>query len=152
MERSSRQLSVLLVEGSRDDEEATIHTLTKSKLVDRTIVARNGAEALEVLLPEETQPGRDETESSLVLLALDLPKMNGLDLLVRLRRDDRTRETPVVILTSSKKEHDLIRAYKAGANDFIRKPLTVEKLRETLRKLRLPPLANDRPSRGDRRA
>jgi two-component system response regulator len=111
---------VLLVEDNPDDEMLTLRSLKKNKVINEVTVARDGAEALDILFPggvaAEVQPG-------LILLDLNLPKIDGLEVLRRIREDERTQVIPVVILTSSKLDEDILASYRGGANAFVRKPV-----------------------------
>ncbi len=115
---------ILLVEDHPDDEELTMRALAKNNILNQVVVARDGVQALEYLLGTGAHAGRDTTVMpQLILLDLKLPKIDGLEVLRRLRADERTRFLPIVILTSSKEEQDLIKSYKLGANSYVRKPV-----------------------------
>jgi len=115
---------ILLVEDHPDDEELTMRALAKNNILNQVVVARDGVQALEYLLGTGAHAGRDTTVMpQLILLDLKLPKIDGLEVLRRLRANERTRFLPIVILTSSKEEQDLIKSYKLGANSYIRKPV-----------------------------
>lgn len=119
---------ILLVEDNPDDEALTIRAFRKSKLVNEIVVAHDGAEALDFLFGREKYAGRDVSAlPAVVLLDLRLPKIDGLEVLRRVRADNRTKLVPVVILTSSKEEQDLINGYLSGANSYIRKPVDFDK-------------------------
>lgn len=119
---------ILLVEDNPDDEALTIRAFKKSKLVNEVVVAHDGAEALDYLFGRGAHAGRDSILlPAVVLLDLRLPKIDGLEVLRRIRADDRTKLVPVVILTSSKEEQDLINGYQSGANSYIRKPVDFDK-------------------------
>ncbi len=112
---------ILLVEDNPDDVDLTLRAFKKSNLLNEVVVARDGVEALAYLLGDE---GKSEVLSpQVVLLDLKLPKIDGLEVLRRLRADDRTRLLPVVVLTSSREEQDLVTSYRLGANSYIRKPV-----------------------------
>ena len=113
---------VLLVEDNPDDVELTLRALKRARVVNPVHVARDGAEALELLLGEG---GR--LRPRVILLDLKLPRVNGLEVLERIRADERTRALPVVVLTSSREEPDIRRAYELGANSYIVKPVEFEK-------------------------
>lgn len=115
---------ILLVEDNADDVDLTIRAFERSELLHQIVVARDGREALDYLFAEGAHLGRDpELAPRVVLLDLNLPKLNGLDVLKRMRADERTRRVPVVILTSSKEEQDRLQSYNLGANSFVRKPV-----------------------------
>jgi two-component system response regulator len=120
----ARNRIILLVEDNADDVDLTLRAFEKSKVVNKIIVARDGGEALEYLFATGAHSGRDVTlMPEVVLLDLKLPRIDGLDVLRRMRADDRTRRLPVVVLTSSSEEQDLVRSYNLGANSFVRKPV-----------------------------
>jgi two-component system response regulator len=115
---------ILLVEDNASDEALTLRALQKSKILNPVVVARDGVEALDYLFGEGAHAGRDTAEQpSLVLLDLKLPKLDGIEVLQRLRADERTRLLPVVILTSSNEDRDRLSSYHSGANSFVRKPV-----------------------------
>jgi len=120
---------ILLVEDNRDDEKLTLRALQKNNIVNPVVVARDGAEALELLIGSRAQA------FGLVLLDLKLPRVPGLKVLERLRGDPRTKLVPVVILTSSKEEADLVEGYSLGANSYIRKPVDFQKFVEAAAQL-----------------
>ena len=118
------QKMILLVEDNADDEELTMRTLRKAKIVNEVVVARDGNEALEFLFGTGKHAGRDVSHMpTVVLLDLKLPKLNGIDVLRRLRADPRTRLLPVVVLTSSSEDEDMVKSYESGANSYVRKPV-----------------------------
>ena len=115
---------ILLVEDNPDDEALTIRALRKNNIVNEVIVVRDGAEALEYLFGSGAFAERNMSDMpAVILLDLRLPKIDGLEVLQRVRADDRTKMLPVVILTSSKEEQDLINGYRHGANSYVRKPV-----------------------------
>ncbi len=115
---------ILLVEDNPDDEALTVRALKKNKILNEVVVARDGVQALDYLFGQGSYAGRDTTETpQVVLLDLKLPKLDGLEVLRRLRADDRTKLLPVVILTSSNEERDRVRGYGLGANSYVRKPV-----------------------------
>lgn len=129
---------ILLVEDNADDEELTLRALKKNNISNKVKVVRDGAEALDFLFCAGAYAERDPHEvPQVVLLDLKLPKVDGLEVLRRLRADERTRLQPVVILTSSKEEQDLIEGYKQGANSYIRKPVDFNQFMEAVRQLGL---------------
>ena len=115
---------VLLVEDNPDDEELTRMAFEGSRLLNELIVVRDGAEALDFLFRTGVHAGRDpRVVPQLVLLDLKLPKVGGLEVLRRMREDERTRSIPVVMLTSSQEQEDVLRSYELGANAYVRKPV-----------------------------
>ena len=129
---------ILLVEDNPDDEALTLRALEKNDIHNQVVVARDGAEALDYLFAEGGHAGRDpEDLPQLVLLDLKLPKVDGLEVLKRLRDDQRTRRLPVVILTSSNEQRDIVAGYDLGANSYIRKPVDFAHFTETVRQLGL---------------
>jgi len=129
---------ILLVEDNPDDEELSVHALTKSNIINNVHVARDGAEAIEYLFASGPHAGRDVSDlPAVVLLDLKLPKIDGLQVLQRIREDQRTSLLPVVILTSSSEEQDLLRGYKLGANSYIRKPVDFLKFADAVKQLQL---------------
>jgi two-component system response regulator len=129
---------ILLVEDNPDDELLTLRALKKSNILNDVVVARDGAEALDYLFGEGTHADRDaKMLPQVVLLDLKLPKIDGLEVLRRLRADDRTALLPVVILTSSDEERDIVASYRLGANSFIRKPVDFSQFSEAVQQLGL---------------
>ena len=130
--------SILLVEDNVDDEALTLRALKKNNILNEVIVAHDGSEALDYLFGLGKYEGRDlNIMPAVVLLDLKLPRIDGLEVLRRLRSEDRTRLLPVVILTSSKEEHDLARGYTLGANSYIRKPVDFNQFTDAIRQLGL---------------
>ena len=129
---------ILLVEDNPDDEALTLLALKKNNIANKVIVARDGVEALDYLFGTGAHAGRNPSElPAVVLLDLKLPKVDGLEVLQRVRVDERTRLLPVVVLTSSKEEKDVIESYSLGANSYIRKPVDFEQFTESVRHLGL---------------
>jgi two-component system response regulator len=115
---------ILLVEDNPDDEELTLLSLRKNSLANEIIVVRDGAEAIDFLFGQGQYAGRDVSRMpAVVLLDLKLPKLDGLGVLKRLRAEERTRMLPVVVLTSSSQDADVIASYHLGANSYVRKPV-----------------------------
>lgn len=115
---------ILLVEDNPDDEELTMRALKKNNISNEIVVARDGAEALDYLFARGKYSKRDTSiMPQLILLDLKLPKIDGIEVLKQIRSDDRTKLLPVVILTLSKEQQDLVDGYSSGANSYIRKPI-----------------------------
>ena len=129
---------ILLVEDNADDEALTLRALKKNNINNEVIVAHDGVEALDFLFGTGVHAGRDlDVMPHVILLDLKLPKIDGLEVLKRLRADERTRLLPVVILTSSKEQQDLISGYSFGANSYVRKPVDFTQFVEAVRQLGL---------------
>jgi len=126
---------ILLVEDNPDDEELTIRALSRNNILNTVEVARDGVEALERLFGPQGGPA--PALPAIVLLDLKLPKIGGLEVLRQIRSNARTRLLPVVILTSSKEEQDLISGYRLGANSYVRKPVDFAKFVDAVRQLGL---------------
>lgn len=129
---------ILLVEDNPDDEELTVRTLKKNNIMNKIIVAHDGVEALDYLFGKGKYAKRDITNLPvIVMLDIKLPKINGLELLKRIRTDKRTKLIPVVILTSSDEERDLVESYKLGANSYVRKPVDFNQFQSAVKQLAL---------------
>ena len=129
---------ILLVEDNPDDEELTLRALKQSHVVNAVIVVRDGEEALEYLFATGRYADRDVRNlPQVVLLDLKLPKLGGLDVLKRVRADSRTSLLPVVILTSSSEEEDILSSYRLGANSYVRKPVEFQRFAEAVKNLGL---------------
>jgi two-component system response regulator len=127
---------ILLVEDNSDDEALTLRALKKHNILNEVVVARDGAEALDFLFGTGSYAGRDlNIMPEVILLDINLPKINGLEVLEKIRANERTRLLPVVILTTSNEEQDKIRSYTLGANSFIRKPVDFQQFSEAIRQL-----------------
>ncbi len=125
---------ILLVEDNPRDEALTLRALKKNNILNDVVVARDGVEALDYFFGD----GRDHTSMpQLILLDLKLPKVSGLEVLQKLRADERTRRLPVVVFTSSSEEEDMIKSYDLGANSYVRKPVNFEQFVEATRQLGL---------------
>ena len=129
---------ILLVEDNSRDEALTLRALKKSNIINEVIVARDGVEALDYLFGTGKHAGRDMTVTpQLILLDLKLPKLNGLQVLQKIRTDERTRRLPVVVFTSSSEEEDMLMSYNLGANSYVRKPVDFEHFLEATKQLGL---------------
>lgn len=126
--------AILLVEDNPNDEALTLRALKKSNFANPVVIVRDGAEALDYLFARGAHAAREKLPQ-LVLLDLKLPKVDGLEVLKALRADERTRLLPVVILTSSLEEQDLIQGYSLGANSYVRKPVNFADFVEAVRQL-----------------
>lgn len=141
--------AILLVEDNPDDELLTLEALEANRVGNKVIVARNGVEALDYLLGEGAYAGRDVMDlPAVVLLDLKLPKIDGLEVLRRIRADERIRLLPVVILTSSNEEEDRIKGYSLGANSYVRKPVDFDEFVKAAGQLGLYWLLLNQPPRG----
>jgi two-component system response regulator len=129
---------ILLVEDNADDEALTMRAFRRNNIRNEIIVARDGAAALEYLFGTGAYEGRDPLAlPQVVLLDLKLPKVDGLEVLKRIRADQRTALLPVVILTSSKEQQDIVNGYKFGCNSYVRKPVDFDQFMEAARQLGL---------------
>ncbi len=146
-----RKKVILLVEDNPDDELLTLRALKKDNVVNEVMVAHDGAEALDYLFGTGMYDGRDvDVMPQVILLDLRLPKVDGLEVLRRLRADERTKLLPVVVLTSSDEKRDIVESYSLGANSYIRKPVDFDQFVEAVSQLQLYWLIlNEPPPRGD---
>ncbi len=129
---------ILLVEDNPDDVTLTLRALKKNNIFNEVVVAKDGVEALDYLFGAGIYAGRDTSVMPVVtLLDLKLPKIDGLEVLKRVRANDKTKLIPIVILTSSKEENDIINGYSLGANSYIRKPVDFEQFNIAVRELGL---------------
>jgi CheY-like chemotaxis protein len=123
-DKAMSERTILLVEDNPDDEEFTLRSLHRAHVGNEIVVARDGVEALVFLFGQNAYAGRDLTVMpAVVLLDLKLPKLSGIDVLRRIRADPRTRFVPVVVLTSSNEDEDMLDSYESGANSYVRKPV-----------------------------
>lgn len=134
---SASEKVILLVEDNPDDEALTIRAFEKNHIRNPVVVLRDGAEALDWLFARGAHAGRTPGDPQVVLLDLKLPKVDGLEVLQQLRANETTRLLPVVILTSSKEESDLIRGYQLHANSYIRKPVEFERFVDAVKEIGL---------------
>jgi two-component system response regulator len=146
---SDHPMEILLVEDNPNDVELTLHAFRKHNLTNHVKVVRDGAEALDYLFRDGAYESRPDVCPKVVLLDLKLPKIDGLEVLRRMRQDPRTRHVPVVVLTSSYDERDVIESYNVGANSYIVKPVDFVQFTEAMRTLNLYwLLLNRSPSSG----
>jgi len=130
--------TILLVEDNPDDEALTLRALKKNNILNEIIVARDGVEALDFIFGTGTFAGRDVRDlPQVILLDLKLPRVNGFEVLTKIRADERTKLLPVVILTSSREEQDLAKGYGLGANSYVRKPVDFNQFFEAVGQLGL---------------
>ena len=129
--------AILLVEDNPDDEALTLRAFHKNNITNEVVVARDGAEALDYLFKTGTYANRDSTLPQIVILDLKVPKISGLEVLRRLRAAPETKLLPVVILTSSNEERDLLEGYGLGANSYVRKPVDFGEFLDAVRQLGL---------------
>jgi len=142
--------TILLVEDNPDDETLTLRALSKSNILNKVVVARDGAEALDYLFGTGIHDGRDTSiQPQMILLDLKLPKVDGLEVLKRLRADPRTALLPVTILTTSNEERDIVTSYQLGVNSYVCKPVDSDSFMDAVRQLGLYWLVlNTAPSTG----
>lgn len=138
---ASEPKTILLVEDNADDEQLTLRAMRQSEVPNIIRVARDGAEALEAVF------GANARLPDLILLDLKLPKVSGLEVLQKLRSDEKTRGLPVVVLTSSDEEKDIVESYNLGANSYIRKPVDFDEFIDAVRQLGLYWLSMNRTRR-----
>ncbi len=132
------EAEILLVEDSPEDADLAVHALRREKLANNIVIARDGEEALDFLFCRAGYADRSfEHPPKLVLLDLKLPKVGGIEILKQIKSDPRTKTIPVVILTSSKEERDLVDGYNLGANSYIQKPVNFDQFRDTVKTLGL---------------
>lgn len=125
---------ILLVEDNPDDVALTLRALRKSRICEKVVVARDGVEAIDYFFGDDANGAQRQKEMPhLVVLDLKLPRVDGLEVLRRMRADDRTKYIPVVVLTTSNEEQDIVNCYRYGANSYIRKPVNYSRFNEVLR-------------------
>jgi two-component system response regulator len=148
------EVDILLVDDSQDDVDLTMHALRSEKLANKIVVVRDGEEALEFIFCSGAFASRSfDHPPKLILLDLKLPKVDGMQVLKQIKGDPRTKQIPVVMMTSSKEERDLVSGYKLGANSYIQKPVDFEEFRKTVKLLGMywlmvnqPPPTNGKPT------
>jgi two-component system, response regulator len=141
------ELDILLVEDNQDDQDLALHALRREKLANHIFVARDGEEALDFLFCRGAFAQRSfEHPPKLVLLDLKLAKLDGMEVLKQIKGDSRTKTIPVVIMTSSKEERDLVAGYNLGANSYIQKPVDFDQFRETVKSVGLYWLVINQPA------
>jgi two-component system, response regulator len=137
---------ILLVEDNPDDAELTLRAFRKSKVLNEIVVVSDGVEALDYLFGTGTHAGRDpKVKPEVILLDLKLPKIGGLEVLRRMRAEEQTRRIPVVVLTSSNEERDVLSSYDLGANSFVRKPVDFAQFVDAAQQLGLYWLVRNHP-------
>lgn len=140
------QKTILLIEDNPDDEMLALRALKKSHIGNQVVVARDGVEALDYLFGTGAHEGRDLSKMpQLILLDLKLPRVDGLEVLRRIREDKRTRLLPVAVLTSSNEDRDIVESYRLGANSYIRKPVDFNQFSESVSQLGLYWLVMNEP-------
>ena len=144
----TNEVEILLVEDNPNDVELTLRALKKNNLTNRVHVVKDGAEALEYIFATGAYASRDINHNPrVILLDLKLPKIDGLEVLRRIKSDERTKVIPVVVLTSSKEERDLVESYKLGANSYITKPVDFDSFVKAVAELGLYWLLLNQPPR-----
>ena len=132
------QTTILLIEDNPDDVELTLHAFQKNHMANDVVVASDGAEGLDYLFGTGKYAGRDAKEPpALILLDLQLPKIGGLEVLRKVREDERTKRIPVVILTTSDEEEDIVNGYNGGANSYLRKPVDFTEFMNAVKQLEM---------------
>ena len=139
-------VEILLVEDNPSDVQLTLHALNRGKITNRIEVVRDGAEALDLLFRMGAYAERDENAPKVVLLDLKLPKVDGLEVLRRVKSDPRTRRIPIVVLTSSREDSDIAKCYEMGVNSYIVKPVDFEQFKRSVQELGLYWLLLNQPT------
>ena len=130
------QTTILLIEDNPDDVELTLHAFQKNNMANEVVVAGDGAEALDYLFGTGKYAGRDaHMPPALILLDLQLPKIGGMEVLRKVREDERTKRIPVVIMTTSDEEEDIVNGYNGGANSYLRKPVDFTEFMNAVKQL-----------------
>ena len=128
---------ILLVDDNEDDVDLTLRALKRGQLTNPVVVARDGQEALDYLFSEGEYAGEAHPSPAVVLLDLNMPRIGGLDVLRRLRADERTRLQPVVVLTTSDEQRDIVDSYRLGANSYVRKPVDIDQFFRAIQELQV---------------
>ncbi len=131
----NKAINILLVEDNPDDVELTLHALKKNNIVNPVKIARDGQEALDYIFYKGKYQDEQHELPNVILLDLKLPKVDGIEVLQKIKGDRRTKLIPVVVLTSSKEESDLLKSYDLGVNSYIRKPVDFDQFVETVRQI-----------------
>jgi two-component system response regulator len=139
---------ILIIDDNPDDVTLTLRALRKNNITNAVEVAADGEEALRMLLPPDEPPGGPDALPALILLDLNMPKVSGLEVLRSLRADSRTKYLPVVVLTTSTEERDIVKTYDLGANSFVRKPVSFNEFLDAVRLLGMYWLLVNRPAGG----
>jgi len=150
---SANEVDILLVDDSQDDLDLTLHALRAENLANHVFIARDGEEALDFLFCSGPHSGRSfDRPPKLVLLDLKMPKVDGMQVLKRVKGDARTRTIPVVLMTSSREERDMVGGYDLGVNSYLQKPVDFDEFRKMVKLLGLywlvtnrPPVTNGKP-------
>ena len=143
---NTNEVDILLVDDSRDDIDLTLHALRSENLANRVVVARDGEEALDFLFCSGPHSQRSfDHPPKVVLLDLKMPKIDGMQVLKRIKGDERTRTVPVVLMTSSREERDMVSGYELGVNSYIQKPVGFDEFRKVVKSLGLYWLVINRP-------
>lgn len=143
---NSNEVEILLVDDSQDDVDLTLHALRAENLANRVFIARDGEEALDFLFCTGPHAGRSfEKPPKLVLLDLKMPKVDGMEVLKQVKSDPRTRSIPVVLMTSSKEERDMVSGYDLGVNSYLQKPVDFDQFRKMVKLIGLYWLVTNQP-------
>lgn len=143
---NTNEVEILLVDDSQDDVELTLHALRAENLANHVFVVRDGEEALEFLFCTGPHAGRSfDHPPKLILLDLKMPKVDGMEVLTQIKGDARTKTIPVVLMTSSREERDLLSGYELGVNSYVQKPVDFGQFREAVKSLGLYWLVTNRP-------
>ncbi len=145
IENEVKEVEILLVEDNPTDAELAIRALNKSKIANKLVWVKDGAEALDFIFSTGAYSGRDGHEPKVILLDLRLPKVDGMEVLRKIKHDERTRTIPVVVLTSSKEDRDVAESYQLGVNSYISKPVGFDEFAKVVSELGLYWLLVNKP-------